>query len=111
MYKCLQAPAGQESSFCSNVVGCCFLGFFFFFAGFGFQLGWEGELDRADAGTRKRAFNNQEWSPPSSPGEFQNGDQTLAVSRQDCCLCGFLGALSVRPSRSLSRSWLINGGS
>lgn len=28
MYKCLQAPAGQESSFCSNVVGCCFLGFF-----------------------------------------------------------------------------------
>lgn len=34
MYKCLQAPAGQESSFCSNVVGL----FFFFLQALDFSL-------------------------------------------------------------------------
>lgn len=81
----------------SALTRCCF-------AGFGFQLGWEGELDGADAGTRKRAFNNEEWSPPGSPGKLQNGDQTLAVSHQDRWLCRFLSALCVWPSRTLSGS-------
>lgn len=77
MYKRLQAPAEQEGS---APTACCS-------AGFGLQLGREGELDGADAGARKRAFNNQEQHPPGSPGKLQNRDKALAVSRWDCCLC------------------------
>lgn len=90
----------QGRNACSALMMWCF-------AGFGLQLGWEGEPNRADTGSGKWAFNNQEWNPPGSPGKLQNGDQTLAVSHPDCHLCCFLTALSLWPSRSLSKSWLM----
>lgn len=49
--------------------------------GSGLQLGWEGEPDRADAGAGERAPDHQEWGPPGSPGQLQNGDQALDVSQ------------------------------